>query len=80
MRDTVGDCCLHFYDCLCDAFLQDDEYPLVGMELSKVKKCPYVVALAGVVVKIAAIRGAMSGGYIDVLITDYHTARGLIKD
>ncbi|WP_148659798.1 sugar-binding domain-containing protein, partial [Klebsiella pneumoniae] len=28
--------------------------------------------------KVAAIKGALSGGYIDVLITDYPTARLLI--
>lgn len=80
VRGAVGDICLHYFDKQGNAVLQNDEDPVIGMELSKVKKCPNVVALAGGVEKIAAIRGAMSGGYIDVLITDYHTARGLIKD
>ena len=78
VRGAVGDICLHYYDKNGHAVLQNDEDPVIGMELSKVKKCPNVVALAGGVEKIAAIKGAMSGGYIDVLITDYHTARGLI--
>lgn len=30
--------------------------------------------------KVAAIKGAMQGGYIDVLITDFPTARMLIAD
>ena len=80
VRGAVGDICLHYYDKHGNAVLQNDEDPVIGMELSKVKKCPNVVALAGGVEKVAAIKGAMSGGYIDVLITDYHTARGLIKD
>ncbi|WP_275668856.1 sugar-binding domain-containing protein, partial [Salmonella enterica] len=28
--------------------------------------------------KVGAIKGAMAGGYIDVLITDYPTARRLV--
>lgn len=80
VRGAVGDICLHYYDKKGNAVLENDEDPVIGMELSKVKKCPNVVALAGGIEKIAAIKGAMSGGYIDVLITDYHTARGLIKD
>ncbi len=37
-----------------------------------------MVALAGGKDKVAAIKGAMQGGYIDVLITDFPTARMLI--
>ncbi|WP_320910210.1 sugar-binding transcriptional regulator [Citrobacter farmeri] len=58
--------------------LQDDEDPVIGMALDKVKKCPNVVALAGGTDKVAAIKGALNGGYIDVLITDYPTARMLV--
>ncbi|HBT8171685.1 TPA: sugar-binding transcriptional regulator, partial [Klebsiella pneumoniae] len=39
-----------------------------------------VVALAGGTDKVAAIKGALTGGYIDVLITDYPTARMLVSD
>ncbi|MBW0852203.1 sugar-binding domain-containing protein, partial [Escherichia coli] len=55
-----------------------DEDPVIGMALEKVKKCPNVVALAGGTDKVAAIKGALNGGYIDVLITDYPTARMLV--
>ncbi len=30
--------------------------------------------------QVAAIKGALTGGYIDVLITDYPTARMLVSD
>ena len=77
-RGAVGDICLHYYDKNGKAVLRDDEDPVIGMALEKVKKCPNVVALAGGSEKVAAIKGALSGGYIDVLITDYPTARLLI--
>lgn len=79
-RNAVGDICLHYYDSQGRAVLKDEEDPVIGMELDKVKKCPNVVALAGGVEKVAAIKGALTGGYIDVLITDYHSARLLLKD
>ena len=79
-RGAVGDICLHYYDKHGQPVLQDDEDPVIGMALDKIKKCPNVVALAGGKDKVAAIKGAMQGGYIDVLITDYPTARMLIAD
>ena len=79
-RGAVGDICLHYYDKHGQPVLQDDEDPVIGMALDKIKKCPNVVALAGGKDKVAAIKGAMQGGYIDVLITDFPTARMLIAD
>ncbi|MEI8634591.1 sugar-binding domain-containing protein [Vibrio sp. PP-XX7] len=51
---------------------------MIGMELDLIRKCPRVVALAGGLDKSLAIRGALNGGYIDVLIIDYTTAKTLI--
>ncbi len=79
-RGAVGDICLHYYDKHGQPVLQDDEDPVIGMALDKIKKCPNVVALAGGKDKVAAIKGAMQGGYIYVLITDFPTARMLIAD
>lgn len=45
-RGAVGDICLHYYDKNGKAVLRDDEDPVIGMALEKVKKCPNVVALA----------------------------------
>lgn len=77
-RGAVGDICLHYYDKNGKAVLKDEEDPVIGMPLDKLKNCPNVVALAGGTDKVAAIKGALAGGYIDVLITDYATARHLI--
>jgi DNA-binding transcriptional regulator LsrR (DeoR family) len=45
----------------------------------QIRACPQVIALAGGAEKCNAIRGALQGNYIDVLITDYPTARSLAK-
>ena len=78
-RGAVGDICLHYYDAAGKPVLSQDEDPVIGMELEQIRRCPQVIALAGGVDKENAIRGALQGDYIDVLITDFPTARALIK-
>lgn len=77
-RGAVGDICLHYYNIHGEPVLQDDEDPVIGMPLDLVKKCPRVVALAGSTEKSDAIKGALAGGYLDVLITDRFTAEALL--
>ncbi len=77
-RGAVGDICLHYYDAQGVAVLKDDEDPVISMQLEQVKKCSRVIALAGGLDKVSAIKGALRGDYIDVLITDRITAEMLI--
>ncbi|MGB7799653.1 sugar-binding transcriptional regulator [Buttiauxella sp.] len=77
-RGAVGDICLHYFNAQGEPVLSKAEDPVIGMELSQVRDCPHVVALAGGSDKANAIRGALRGGYIDVLITDYPTAHQLL--
>ena len=77
-RGAVGDICLHYYDAAGKPVLTADEDPVIGMELAQIRACPQVIALAGGPEKRNAIRGALQGNYIDVLITDYPTARSLL--
>ena len=79
-RGAVGDICLHYYAAEGRPVLSREEDPVIGLELEQTRACPHVVALAGGVEKSNAIRGALQGKYIDVLITDYPTARSLIKE
>jgi len=79
-RGAVGDICLHYYDESGKPVLSHEEDPVIGMELEQARACQHVIALAGGVEKSKAIRGALKGNYIDVLITDFATARSLIKD
>ena len=78
-RGAVGDICLHYYDAAGNPVLSHEEDPVIGMELSQIRECNHVIALAGGVEKQNAIRGALQGNYIDVLITDYPTARSLVE-
>ncbi|WP_165314092.1 sugar-binding transcriptional regulator [Vibrio ziniensis] len=77
-RGAVGDICLHYFDENGKPVLGPDEDPVIGMDLNSVKRCPRVVALAGGMDKLAAIKGALTGGYIDILIIDVHTAKKLL--
>ncbi|PJC87197.1 DNA-binding transcriptional regulator [Vibrio sp. HA2012] len=77
-RGAVGDICLHYFDINGKPVLSPDEDPVIGMELELVKHCPRVVALAGGLEKTQAIKGALNGGYVDILIVDCHTAVQLL--
>ncbi|MCK1968137.1 sugar-binding transcriptional regulator [Franconibacter sp. IITDAS19] len=78
-RGAVGDICLHYYDAQGKPVLSREEDPVIGMELQQIRDCKHVIALAGGEEKRNAIHGALEGNYIDVLITDYPTARSLVK-
>ncbi|MDU4998845.1 MAG: sugar-binding domain-containing protein, partial [Enterobacteriaceae bacterium] len=78
-RGAVGDICLHYYDASGKPVLTQEEDPVIGMELEQIRACQQVIALAGGPEKHNAIRGALQGNYIDVLITDYATARSLVS-
>ncbi|RMU91865.1 sugar-binding domain-containing protein, partial [Pseudomonas syringae group genomosp. 3] len=56
---------------------EEDEEFVVSMGLGKLRSINRVWGLAGGVRKVQAIKGALLGGYLDVLITDVGTARGL---
>lgn len=76
-RGAVGDICLHYYNQNGNAILSDDEDLMISMTLPQLKNCPEVIALAGGLEKVEAIKGALKGGYIDVLVTDRITAAAL---
>lgn len=79
-RGAVGDICLHYYDESGNPVLSHEEDPVIGMELEQARACQHVIALAGGIEKSKAIRGALKGNYIDVLVTDFATARSLVKE
>lgn len=74
---AVGDICLRFFD--------DEGRPassfherVIGMSLEQLARVERSVGMAGGVRKVAAIRGAMTGGWINILITDQFTAQRLL--
>lgn len=78
-RHATGDICLHYFDEAGQPVLKPEEDPVIGMELDKLLKVERVVGLAGGSQKVNAIRSAMRGGYLNVLITDYQTAKKLAE-
>ncbi|WP_448595371.1 sugar-binding domain-containing protein [Thermoflexus hugenholtzii] len=47
---------------------------VIGLELEALRRIPTVIAVAGGVAKAPAIRAALRGGYVDVLVTDAEAA------
>lgn len=78
-RGAVGDICLHYYDATGAAVLADSEDPVVSMQLDQFRNCERVVGLAGGASKVSAIKGALVGKFVDVLITDRLTAETLLS-
>ena len=78
-RGAVGDICLRFFDAAGVPVQTPLNDRVISMELSELKQVKRVVGIAGGKRKTAAIRGALAGGWINVLITDRATAERLIQ-
>jgi DNA-binding transcriptional regulator LsrR (DeoR family) len=78
-RGAVGDICLRFFDAAGLPVHTPLNDRVISMELSQLKQVRRVVGVAGGKRKTAAIRGALAGGWVNVLITDRSTAERLIQ-
>jgi DNA-binding transcriptional regulator LsrR (DeoR family) len=78
-RGAAGDLCMRFFDVEGRPVESALNERVIGMELEQLRNVRRCVAVAGGRRKITAIRGAMRGGYINVLITDIHTAQALLE-
>lgn len=78
-KNVAGEICMQFYDISGNTSLYKNDNTVIGINLNMLRKIPYSVAVAGGNDKIPAIIGAINGKYINVLITDYNCAKGLIK-
>ncbi len=77
-RGAVGDICLRYFDAQGRPVLDDSEETVVSVSLPQLLKIDRVVGLAGGLRKVNAIRGALQGGYLDVLVVDLRTALALV--
>ena len=77
---AVGDVCLRFFDAQGAPVASDYDARLVGASAEQLRAVPRRVAAAGGERKHAAIRGALLGEWVNVLITDVHSARALLGD
>ena len=78
-REVVGEICMQFYDISGDTSRYKADNRVIGIELNKLKRIPYVIGVAGGLDKIPAVQGAIHGRYINVLITDRVCAEELLK-
>ncbi len=76
---AIGDICFRFYDAEGKPVKSPLVKRVIGIDLETLRSCKRVVGVAGGSDKVKAIRGALRGGYVDVLITDQHTAAALTK-
>jgi DNA-binding transcriptional regulator LsrR (DeoR family) len=76
----VGDICLRFFDQEGLPVLTPLNDRVIGMRLEQLRKTPRSVGIAGGQRKLHAIRGALAGHWINVLITDRRTADALVEE
>jgi DNA-binding transcriptional regulator LsrR (DeoR family) len=79
-RGAVGDICLHFFDQQGAPVITALDARVISMSLRQLRGVKRAVGIAGGSRKLAAIRGALAGGWINVLITDRFTAERLVHD
>jgi len=77
---AVGDICLRFFDAEGHLVSTPLHNRVIGIELQALKSAKRVVGVAGGPRKEDAIRAALRGKWINVLITDKKTAENLLKE
>jgi len=78
-RGAVGDINLRYFDARGQAVDSDLDARVVGLTLQDIRQVEHVIGVAGGAAKFDAIRGALIGRLIDVLVTDDVTGRRLIE-
>src|SRR5215813_9618846 len=79
-KGAVGDICLRFFDAAGRAVNTELNERVISMELDQLRAVRRVVGVAGGRRKTNAIRGALAGKLINVLITDLASAERLLAD
>src|SRR5262245_52525157 len=79
-KGAVGDICLRFFDAEGRPIAGELNDRVISMELDRLRAMRRVVGVAGGRRKTNAIRGALTGKLVNVLITDLDTAQSLMAD
>lgn len=80
MQGAVGDILTHFMDKDGNPISSPIEDRLLSTSLDTLKDLQNVIGIAAGPNKVDAIRAALCGKYLDILITDENTARSLMKE
>jgi DNA-binding transcriptional regulator LsrR (DeoR family) len=79
-RGAVGEICLRLFDAEGRALRSDLDRRVLGIAPGTLRAVPRRVGVAGGPQKYPAVRGALRGGWINVLITDVASARRLAEE
>ncbi len=80
-ENAVGEVCSHFFDAAGKPVVTGFDERTIVIGLEDLLRIPLRIGVAGgVKVKLAAIRGALLGNYVNALVTDDATARALLED
>jgi DNA-binding transcriptional regulator LsrR (DeoR family) len=79
-RGAVGDICLRFFDEHGQAVKSDVDQRVIGVTLDQLRRVDRCIGIAGGARKYQAIRGALLGKLVNVVITDRVTAERLVAD
>jgi len=79
-QGAVGDVCLRFFDVNGNPIENVLDNRVIGMQFEQLRKVERSVGIAGGKRKFEAIRGALRGKLINVLITDRRTAERLVEN
>ncbi len=77
---AVGDVLGMFFDadgCVVDLEIHARR---IGIDIAELRTMPNVIGIAGGSAKVAALRAALRGDYLDILVTDKVAALGLLED
>jgi DNA-binding transcriptional regulator LsrR (DeoR family) len=77
---AVGDVCLRFFDASGAHVVPELDDRVIGIGVDTLRAIPRRVAVAGSARKYGAIRAALLGGWVNVLITDLAVAQRLAAD
>ena len=78
-QGAVGDISLRYFDKFGQMIHSDLDDRTIGLTLQEIKNIGYTVGVAGGSVKLKAIKGALEGNLINVLVTDHVTAEKLLN-
>jgi DNA-binding transcriptional regulator LsrR (DeoR family) len=77
---AVGDVCTRYFDAEGRPVNADFDDRIIGIEPDQLRAVDRRIGVAGGEAKVAAIRGAARGAWINILITDADTAKALLKN
>jgi DNA-binding transcriptional regulator LsrR (DeoR family) len=76
---AIGDICLQYFNAQGHGIPTPLAERVIGIKLSQLKRVKHVIGIGGGKRKIAAIRGALAGRWINILVTDRATARAVLE-